>query len=277
LNGTEYETNPNQLRWDPLPLEEGEGKSFVQGIKTQAGHGDPKSKSGLAVHMYAADKGMGKSCIYNSDGDFLIVPQQGTLDVKTEHGNISVPPKHICVIPRGVVFAVDLEEKSRGYILEVFKGHFDLPDLGPIGSNGLANPRDFEIPTATYDDDSESNWVMYNKFGGSMFSTTRKGTPFNVVAWHGNYAPFRYDLTKFCCINSVTFDHPDPSIYTVLTVAGDEVGTATADFVVFPPRWMVMENTFRPPWYHRNCMSEYMGMIHGKYDAKEGFRAGGAR
>ncbi|GMI41006.1 hypothetical protein TrCOL_g10573 [Triparma columacea] len=197
-----FTTTPNQLRWDPLPMETGKGKTFLEGMRTVAGHGDPGSKHGLAVHMYTADKNMDKECVYNSDGDFLIVPQEGTLEIQTEHGHLTVPPKHICLIPRGIVFSVNLPSPSRGYILEVFKGHFELPDLGPIGSNGLANPRDFEAPSAAYDDDSESTWRMYNKFGGNLFTTTRQGTPFNVVAWHGNYTP--------CCTphgpDKATFD-----------------------------------------------------------------------
>lgn len=283
-----YSVNPNQLRWHPLPLpppaagKPGEaGTTFVQGLFTMCGQGDPKVKHGLAIHMYACNASMGKEAFHNSDGDMLIVPQVGTLHIQTEQGWVFVPPKQICVIPRGVVFRVEVDEASRGYALEIFKGHFELPELGPLGANGLANARDFEYPVACYDDAAPNppgtyDWKLVNKFGGELFETEREGTPFNVVAWHGNYAPFRYDLEKFCCMNSVTFDHPDPSIYTVLTCKGDEPGTATADFVIFPPRWMVMENTFRPPWYHRNCMSEFMGMIWGKYDAKEGFQAGGA-
>ncbi|GMH77470.1 hypothetical protein TL16_g07421 [Triparma laevis f. inornata] len=269
LEGEGFRVDPNQMRWNPMPLVEvGENVTFVQGLKTMAGHGSPNAKTGLAIHMYTCNTSMIKQV------------------VQTEMGWLEVPPKHIMVIPRGVVFRVEVSESSRGYVLEIFKGHFDLPDLGPIGSNGLANARDFEHPVAAYDEvvkgregmtkEQRYDWKLINKFGGHQFETEREGTPFNVVAWHGNYSPYRYDLTKFCCINSVTFDHPDPSIYTVLTCKGDDVGTATADFVIFPERWMVMENTFRPPWYHRNCMSEFMGMVWGKYDAKEGFQAGGA-
>jgi len=278
-----FTVTPNQLRWNPLPAG-ATGTQWCDGFTTMAGHGDPQGKSGLAIHMYSCDTSMGKRAMYNSDGEMLVVPQEGALKVQTELGWLDVPPGHIAVLPRGLVFRVEVEGPSRGYVLEVFKGHFDLPDLGPIGSNGLANARDFEYPVAAYDETSDAagvagtyDWQLVNKFGGKMFETKREGTPFNVVAWHGNYAPYRYDMAKFCCINSVTFDHPDPSIYTVLTCKGDGNGTATADFVIFPPRWMCMDNTFRPPWYHRNCMSEFMGMVWGKYDAKEGFRAGGAR
>jgi homogentisate 1,2-dioxygenase len=278
-NEAVYAVDPNQLRWNPLPLPDAATPlTFVTGLQTMAGTGSPQTKSGLCIQMYTANKSMEGEAMYNSDGDYLIVPQQGTLVITTEMGVLEVPPRHICVIPRGIVFSVAVSEASRGYILELFKGHFELPDLGPIGSNGLANPRDFEAPVAAYDAENgvSKTWKLFNKFGGSLFTTTRTGTPFNVVAWHGNYVPYRYDLEKFCCMNSVTFDHPDPSIYTVLTAKSDDPGTASCDFVIFPPRWMVMENTFRPPWYHRNCMSEFMGMVYGKYDAKEGFQAGGA-
>lgn len=182
---------------------------------------------------------------------------------------MDVAPKEICVIQRGIQFSVVLDGPSRGYVCEIFKGHFQLPDLGPIGSNGLANPRDFLTPEAWYED-RLCSFTVVNKFGGELFAASRSSSPFNVVAWHGNYAPYKYNLENFCCINSVNFDHPDPSIYTVLTCPSDDPGTAVADFVIFPTRWMVQENTFRPPWYHRNCMSEYMGMVWGAYDAKEG-------
>ena len=187
-----FEINPNQLRWNPLPLPpSGSSRTFVESLFTKAGHGDPTAKEGLAIHMYSANESMGKSAMQNADGDFLIVPQVGTLTVRTELGFLEVPPRQICVIPRGIVFSVAVSGPSRGYVLEVFKGHFDLPDLGPIGSNGLANPRDFEHPVASFDASPSEPWTLLNKFGGRMFSTTREGTPFNVVAWHGNYAPFR--------------------------------------------------------------------------------------
>jgi homogentisate 1,2-dioxygenase len=244
-------------------------------------------KSGLAIHMYAANKSMGDKSFQNSDGDFLIVPQEGTLTIWTEFGIMKVQQNEICVVQRGMHFSVGVEGPSRGYVLEIFASHFTLPELGPIGSNGLANPRDFMTPVAAYED-KESPFLVVNKFCGELFQCEQRHSPFNVVAWHGNYVPYKYDLNKFCCINSVTFDHPDPSIYTVLTCQSDTPGVAVADFVIFPPRWMTMEHTFRPPWYHRNTMTEFMGMIWGEYDAKaqgklgasekptKGFFAGGA-
>ena len=215
----------------------------------------------------------------NSDGDFLIVPQSGTLIVWTEMGNLLVEPNEIIVIPRGIKYSIgclDGIESCRGYILEIFKGHFKLPNLGPIGANGLANPRDFKYPIASFQDKDgpEDKWTVVNKWSGAFFQCQMEHCPYDVVAWHGNYAPYKYDLRLFCTMNSVSFDHPDPSIYTVLTCPTDEEGVAVADFVIFPPRWMVMERSFRPPYYHRNVMSEYMGMICGSYDAKKGFIPG---
>jgi len=239
------------------------------------GAGGPSLKTGLGVHLYTANASMGKTAFYNSDGDFLIVPQQGTLEIRTEMGRLRVAPHEICVIPRGIRYSVDVQGPSRGYICELFQGHFELPNLGPIGANGLANARDFLYPVADYVDEDEE-WQLFNKYGGNMYTTTVKHCPFNVVAWHGNYAPYKYNLDNFNCMNSVTYDHPDPSIYTVLTAPTDTPGVAACDFVIFPPRWMVMNKTFRPPYYHRNCMSEYMGMVYGKYDAKVGFVPGGS-
>lgn len=198
--------------------------------------------------------------------------------VRTEFGRMQVDPQEIFVIPRGIRFSVDLinGNAARGYILEVFDGHFEIPDLGPIGANGLANPRDFLYPTA-WCEEGEGSYEIVNKFIGELFSCQQDHSPFNVVAWHGNYAPYKYDLRRFNTVNSVSFDHLDPSIFTVLTCKSNSPGTAIADFVIFPPRWAVQEDTFRPPYYHRNCMSEYMGLICGEYEAKkEGFVPGGA-
>lgn len=204
----------------------------------------------------------------NSDGDFLILPQTGELTVKTEFGIMTCKPGEICVIQRGIKFSVDVSGPSRGYVGETFSGHFELPERGPIGANSLANERDFETPVAYYED-IEGEFELLQKFQGKLFTASLDHSPFDVVGWHGNYAPYKYDLSLFCAVNSVTFDHPDPSIYTVLTVPSSEKGVAIFDFVIFPPRWIVQENTFRPPWYHRNTMSEYMGLITGEYDAKK--------
>jgi homogentisate 1,2-dioxygenase len=204
------------------------------------------------------------------------VPQQGPLDITTEMGKLYVQPNEICVIQQGIRFSVEVEGPSRGYILEVYDNHFRIPDLGPIGANGLANPRDFKTPVAWFED-RDCDFKVISKFQGALFSASQNHSPFNVVAWHGNYAPYKYDLKNFNVINSVSFDHLDPSIFTVLTCPSTKPGTAIADFVIFPPRWSVQEHTFRPPYYHRNCMSEFMGLILGRYEAKEGgFLPGGA-
>ena len=264
---------PNRLRWSPL---EAEGETdFLDGLVTYAGNGDAAQQSGVAVHLYTASQSM-KRAFFNADGEMLIVPQQGNLHIRTEMGVIDIAPLHVAVIPRGVRFSVGVTGASRGYVLENYGAPFRLPDLGPIGANGLANPRDFETPVAAFKD-SDTPHDLIQKFGGRLWSTTLDHSPFDVVAWHGNYAPYRYDLRRFNTINTVSFDHPDPSIFTVLTSPSDHPGTANCDFVIFPPRWMVAEHTFRPPWFHRNIMSEFMGLIEGAYDAKQGgFAPGGA-
>ena len=254
---------PNRLRWDPLPLP-GEPTDFVDGLVSIAGNG------GVGVHLYAATRSMERRAFFDADGELLIVPQQGRLRIVTELGLIEIAPLQIALIPRGVRFRVELPDgTARGYVCENYGHAFRLPDLGPIGSNGLANSRDFEIPAACYEDRDEPTELI-QKFEGTLWTTPLDHSPFDVVAWHGNLAPCRYDLRRFNTINTVSFDHPDPSIFTVLTSPSDIAGTANCDFVIFPPRWMVAEATFRPPWFHRNVMSEYMGLIEGSYDAKAG-------
>ncbi|CDH58811.1 homogentisate-dioxygenase [Lichtheimia corymbifera JMRC:FSU:9682] len=274
------EITPTQLRWSPFDLPaEGEKVDFVQGIKTVSVAGDPTAASGLAIHIYTANTNMDHKAFYNSDGDILIVPQQGRLDICTEFGKMMVAPNEICVIQRGIRYSVSLPDGPvRGYMLEIFgQTHFELPDLGPIGANGLANPRDFVTPKAAFVKESGVEWEIITKFAGKLFSAKQNHIPFDVVAWHGNYAPYKYDLAKFCAVNSVTFDHIDPSIFTVLTAKSTVPGVAIADFVIFPPRWAVADNTFRPPYFHRNCMSEFMGLILGDYEGKTGgFAPGGA-
>ncbi|KAK9431909.1 Homogentisate 1,2-dioxygenase [Lipomyces doorenjongii] len=259
---------PNQIRWEPFDLDN--SVTFRGGLRMVAGAGDITTKTGLGIYIYAAGKSMENEAMYSADGDFLIVPQLGDLDIQTEMGYLYVRPQEIVVIPRGIRFCIKCPSGPiRGYILELYTGHFNLPELGPIGSNCLANARDFEAPVAAYEDTDE-DYTVYCKFDGQLFSTIQNHSPFDVVAWHGTYYPYKYDLGKFNTIGSVSFDHPDPSIYTVLTAPSDHPGTAIADFVIFPPRWLVQEDTFRPPWYHRNTMSEFMGLISGSYDAKEG-------
>ncbi|OXU17585.1 hypothetical protein TSAR_014480 [Trichomalopsis sarcophagae] len=269
--------NPNQLRWKPfdVPTRQGPEVDFIEGLHTVCGAGDARTRAGIAVHVYLCNASMKDKAFYNSDGDFLIVPQLGALYITTEFGKMRVEPNEICVIQRGMRFSVSVFGPSRGYILEVFDNHFELPNLGPIGANGLANPRDFQTPVAWYED-KDTAYKIVNKYQGKLFVANQDHSPFDVVAWHGNYVPYKYNLDRFMVINSVSFDHCDPSIFTVLTCPSAKPGTAIADFVVFPPRWSVQEHTFRPPYYHRNCMSEFMGLIKGRYEAKEeGFQPGG--
>lgn len=276
--GNKLHQIPNQLRWDPFDLDE--TVDWVHSLKLVAGAGDPTLKHGIGIFIFAAGKSMAKNeAFYSADGDFLIVAQHGVLDIQTELGNLLVRPNEICVIPRGIRYRVDLPHGPvRGYILELYSGHFQLPELGPIGSNSLANARDFQAPVAHFEQDTNGQFKILSKFSGHLFEATQTHTPFDVVAWHGLYYPYKYDLGRFNTIGSISFDHPDPSIFTVLTAPSDHVGTAIADFVIFPPRWLVGEDTFRPPWYHRNTMSEFMGLIGGEYDAKTGggFQPAGA-
>jgi homogentisate 1,2-dioxygenase len=267
---------PNQMRWDPLPIPS-EPTDFVDGIITFGGNGDVAQLSGVAIHLYAANVSMQGRYFANADGEMLLVPQVGSLRIATELGLLDVAPGEICVLPRGIKFRVDLtDEKARGYICESYGAPFRLPELGPIGANGLANPRDFVAPVASFED-LEGAFHVITKFQGRLWAAEIDHSPLDVVAWHGNFAPYKYDLAAFNCINSVSFDHPDPSIYTVLTSPSPVPGIANCDFVIFPPRWLVSEHTFRPPWFHRNIMNEFMGLIRGEYDAKaEGFLPGGA-
>lgn len=267
---------PDQLRWDPFDVNI--DVDWIRGLNMVAGAGDPALKNGVAYYIYGATQSMAeKSAFYNADGDMLIVPQQGALDIWTEMGRLLVRPNEICVLPRGIRYRIDLvnNQPIRGFVLEIYNGHFQLPELGPIGSNCLANARDFQIPVAAYTHDTQSTWTVFNKFRGRLFCASQTHTPFDVVAWEGRYYPYKYDLGRFNTIGTVSYDHPDPSLNTVLTATSNaHPGTAIADFVIFPPRWLVAEDTFRPPSYHRNCMSEFLGLIQGSYIAKEGGKGG---
>ena len=269
-------TPPNQLRWDPLPMPQ-QPTDFIDGWVTMAGNGAADAQTGCAIHLYAANRSMQDRFFYDADGELLIVPQQGRLRIDTELGRIEIEPQEIAVIPRGVRFRVELPDgAARGYICENFGALLRLPDLGVIGSNGLANPRDFLTPAARYED-VEGDFELLAKFGGHLWTARIDHSPLDVVAWHGSYAPYRYDLRRFNAIGSISHDHPDPSIFLVLQSPSDTPGVDSVDFVIFPPRWLVAEHTFRPPWFHRNVASEFMGLIHGAYDAKaEGFVPGGA-
>jgi homogentisate 1,2-dioxygenase len=263
-------TPPNPLRWDPMPLPSGP-TDFVDAMVSMAGNACG------GIHVYAANRSMDRRFFYNADGELLIVPQQGRLSLATELGTIEIEPQEIAVIPRGVRFQVTLPDGvARGYVCENPGALFKLPDLGVIGSNGLANPRDFQTPVAAYEE-REGEFELLAKFGGRFWRAKIGHSPLDVVAWHGNYAPYKYDLRRFNTIGSISYDHPDPSIFLVLQSASDTPGVDTIDFVIFPPRTLVMRDTFRPPWFHRNVASEFMGLVHGAYDAKAGgFVPGGA-
>lgn len=269
-------TSPEQLRWDPLPTPT-EPTDFIDGTATIAGNGDSASWRGCAAHIYSINKSMHDRFFYNADGEMLFVPESGALRLRTEFGDMDVRPGEIAVIPRGIKFQVQLHDHTaRGYICENYGPPLRLPNLGVIGSNGLANPRDFQTPVARYEQ-ADGPHQLIAKFNSRLWSTQLNHSPLDVVAWHGNYAPYKYDLSLFQAVNTVTFDHSDPSIFTVLTSPSEVPGFANIDFAIFPPRWLVAEHTFRPPYFHRNMMSEYMGLIFGVYDAKEeGFVPGGS-
>jgi homogentisate 1,2-dioxygenase len=265
---------PNPLRWQPIAIPD-TALDFIDGLRTIAVNGDAEAQTGMAAHLYVANRSMADRAFVNADGEMLVVPQQGALTITTELGVLAVAPGEVALLPRGMAFSVAIDGPSRGYVCENYGAHFRLPELGPIGSNGLANARDFLAPVARFDDSVRAHSIV-KKYGGTLWTAPADASPFNVVAWHGNLVPMKYDTANFMTIGSISFDHPDPSIFTVLTSPSDTPGTANCDFVIFPPRWLVAEDTFRPPWYHRNIMSEFMGLVHGQYDAKpEGFKPGG--
>ena len=269
----EIETPPNRLRWNPLSAPSS-ATDFVGGLATIAGSGDPALQTGVAVHVYRANRSMGERYFWNADGELMFVPQEGALQLQTELGRLDVRPGEIAVIPRGMKFKVELDGAARGYVCENYGASFRLPELGPIGSQGLAQARDFQAPVAAYEDKGKCEVIA--KFMGGLWACEFAHSPLDVVAWHGNYVPYKYELARFMAINTVSFDHADPSIFTVLTSPSGQPGVANCDFVIFPPRWSVAEDTFRAPWFHRNVMSELMGLVHGVYDAKaEGFLPGG--
>ena len=262
--------SPNQMRWSPFPIPVA-STDFIEGMTTLA------SNASCAVHVYAANRSMDKRFLCDADGELLIVPQEGRIELATEMGRLLLEPQEIAVIPRGVRFQVRLPDaQARGYVCENFGSAFRLPDLGVIGSNGLANPRDFCTPVAAYED-REGDFELVMRFQGNVWSAQMGHSPLDVVAWHGNHAPYKYDLRNFNTIGSISYDHPDPSIFLVLQSISDTPGVDTIDFVIFPPRILAAQDTFRPAWYHRNVASEFLGLIHGAYDAKaEGFLPGGA-
>ena len=270
----EVEPSPNRLRWDPFPIPS-KPTDFIDGLATIAGSGSPEAQAGLAVHLYRANRSMKDRVFSSHDGELMFVPQQGSLLLFTELGPLQVSPGEIAVVPRGLKFKVELDEPVRGYLCENYGQPFRLPELGPLGAQGLAAIRDFLAPVAAVEERGGAT-EQVAKFQGGLWATALEHSPLDVVAWHGSYVPYKYDTARFMTINTVSFDHPDPSIFTVLTSPSGQPGVANVDFVIFPPRWMVAEDTFRPPWFHRNTMSELMGLIHGVHDSKaEGFLPGG--
>ncbi len=275
----EISPDPNAMRWDPLPLPH-QPTDFFDGLFSVGGNGSVASMQGIGIHLYAANRSMSGRWFCDADGELLIVPQQGSLRIATELGVIDIEPQEIAVIPRGLRFRVELPKAGadsagvRGYVCENFGAPLRLPELGPIGSNCLANARDFLTPVAAFED-VEGDFELLAKFQGALWSARIGHSPLDVVAWHGNNAPYKYDLRRFNTIGSISYDHPDPSIFTVLTSASPSPGTANMDFAIFPPRWLVAEHTFRPPWFHRNIAGEFMGLIHGEYDAKDATESGG--
>jgi homogentisate 1,2-dioxygenase len=269
-------TSPNRLRWDPFPAPQAP-TDFLDGLATLAANGDPAQACGMAIHIYLANRSMADRVLCNADGELLIAPQLGRLAIFTELGALELCPGEIAIIPRGVRFRVELQDPvARGFVCENYGALFRLPELGPIGANGLANPRDFLTPRAWFEDVDRTTELV-QKFQGALWRTELDHSPLDVVAWCGNLAPVKYDLARFNTMGTVSFDHPDPSIFTVLTSPSEIPGTANVDFVIFPPRWSVAENTFRPPYFHRNVMSEFLGLIQGIYDAKVGgFEPGAA-
>ena len=270
---TNPKTPPSPMRWDP-PKSPSEDCDFFQGVKTMVSTEQP----GGAVHQYQFNRVMDRSFFYNADGELIFVPEKGSIELRTEMGVLCVCPMEIAVIPRGVKFQVLPGSKGwhRGYLGENMGFALQLPNLGPLGANALAHPRDFQYPVAAFEEQKTECEIMI-KFNHHFWKYSQGHSPLDVVAWHGNYAPYKYDLRNFNTMGTVSKDHPDPSIYTVLSSPSHRPGTANMDFVIFPPRWLVAEKSFRPPYYHRNVMSEYMGLIHGDYDAKqEGFLPGGS-
>ena len=263
------------MRWSAIALPD-EPLSFLEGIRTMTTAGDAGTQSGMGAHVYFVTRSMEDEYFYNADGELLFVAQLGELRIWTEFGIIDIEPGEIAVIPRGVKIRVELRGgPARGYLCENYGGGFRLPERGPIGANCLANPRDFLTPVAAYEDRDVAS-RLYVKWGGALWESALDHSPLDVVAWHGNYAPYKYDLRRYSPVGPVLFDHADPSIFTVLTSPSETPGTANVDFVIFPDRWLVAENTFRPPWYHMNVMSEFMGLVYGQYDAKpQGFVPGG--
>jgi homogentisate 1,2-dioxygenase len=261
------EATPNRHRWERWPIPSAP-IDFVAGLTPIAISGRAEDLEGVTIYSFAINRSMFRRVFTSVDGELLIIPQTGKLHILTELGALQVDPGEIILIPRGIRFSVRVESDSAsGYVCENFGASFRLPELGLIGANGLANARDFLAPTAQYENDANPvECVM--KFGGALWTCQLRRSPFDVVAWHGNLVPYKYSLWNFNALNSVTYDHSDPSIFTVLTSPSAIPGVANSDFAALPPRWSVSEGTFRPPWFHRNVMSEFVISLFGPPEAR---------
>ena len=256
----EGSVSPELLRFAPQAWPETD-VDFIGGLVTFAGAGDPCAKTGFAIHQYAASVDMVRRAAANLDGDLLVVPQEGALRVQTELGWLLVSPGEILILPRGIRFRVELPDgRARGFVGELFNGHYRLPERGLVGANGLADERHFRAPVASFED-LEAPYEIVHKQGGDLWRTTVNASPFDVVAWHGRYAPFKFDLMDFNAYWGANWDHSDPSILTVLTSPHDDHGRNAVDFAVFRGRWDATQDTFRPPYMHRNSAVEFNAVI----------------
>lgn len=263
------EQAPNPFRWSPFPTPIDE-TDFIDGLVHLAGN------TLINTYLYQCNQSMKNRYFSNHDGEIILIPYLGELMIYTEFGRLVLKPGSLAVIPRGIKFKVELASPlACGYLCENAGISLSLPELGLLGANGLANPRHFLYPKAFYEDYT-GGITLVCKYQQRFWSAHSNHSPLNVVAWHGNYAPYCYDLSLFNTLNTVSFDHPDPSIFTVLTSPSNTPGVANFDLVIFSSRWMVAEHTLRLPYFHRNIMNEFMGLISGEYDAKqEGFLPGG--
>lgn len=258
----EIQSSPNLSAWSQI-VDDSEGpQDFVAGLTTLGGAGNPALRRGFALHGYRATADMEDHAFTNADGDLLVLPQQGRLIALTEFGALEVEPGEVLLLPRGLRVSILVPDgEAQGYAAEIFAGHFQLPERGPIGANGLVDERHFRGPTPYYEDRLAPGFRMTHKFGGALSEATQDHSPFDVVGWHGAYLPLAYRFSAFSPVSNTAFDHTDPSAFTVLSAALDEEGANALDLVVFPARWDPTEHTFKPPYFHRNVTTEINGII----------------
>ncbi|RSL87550.1 hypothetical protein CDV31_016235 [Fusarium ambrosium] len=274
---------PNSYVWPTFNVTKGDWTAQ----HLLGGNGSPTDKTGVAIWLFHVNKDMPPQTVFSSqDGEALIVPQTGALDIQTEYGKLLVRQQEIAVIPRGIKYRVTLPEgkEARGYVLELYQGHFRLPELGIIGSIGLANPRDFQVPTASFDgkiesqgdtqvavaNDGRGEWTIISRLDTKLWFATQDSTPFDVAGWQGTLYPYKYDVRRFNYIGNLNYDHADPSVFVVLTSQsyGKEPGTAVVDFAAVGEHWHPAQHTLRVPWYHRNTASEFVFPIIAEQDPK---------